>query len=89
MDFYIGTIELFAFPYTINGWFPCDGRLLPISQFQALFAVIGTQYGGNGTTNFALPDLRRSTPDNPDHKPDFTLKMQYYICWQGIFPSRE
>lgn len=55
-----------------------DGRLLSIAQNTALFSLLGTQYGGNGTTNFALPDLRSAAPNG----------LGYYICNQGIFPSR-
>jgi len=55
---YIGEIRLFAFPRVPNGWVACDGHLLSISAFSALFAVIGTIYGGDGVTTFATPDLR-------------------------------
>jgi microcystin-dependent protein len=51
-------IEAFAFGFAPKGWLPCNGQLLPINQYQALFALLGTTYGGNGTTNFQLPDLR-------------------------------
>jgi microcystin-dependent protein len=54
---YIGEIRPFASALP-PGWAPCDGRLLKITDHQALFSAIGTQYGGNGTDNFALPDLR-------------------------------
>src|SRR5690242_748945 len=62
MEVYIGTILLFAGNFAPLNFAFCDGRLLPISQFQALFAILGTTYGGNGTTNFALPDLRGRVP---------------------------
>ena len=55
---YIGQISIYAFNFAPRGWMPCDGRLLPIAQYQALFALIGTTYGGDGRTTFALPDLR-------------------------------
>jgi microcystin-dependent protein len=55
---YISQIEAFAFGFAPKGWALCAGQLLPINQNQALFSLIGTYYGGNGTTNFALPDLR-------------------------------
>jgi len=63
-DQFVGEIRLFGFPRipTGSGWMACDGSLVSISQFQALFAVIGTTYGGNGTSNFALPDLRGRVP---------------------------
>lgn len=62
MDEYLGEIRLCAFDYAPAGWALCNGALLPIAQNQALFSLLGTQYGGNGTTNFALPDLRGRTP---------------------------
>lgn len=62
MDPYIAEIELFAGNYPPTGWFFCDGRELQIAQYQALFAVIGTRFGGNGTTNFKIPDLRGRAP---------------------------
>ena len=55
---FLGQILPVAFNYAPQGWAQCNGQLLPINQNQALFALLGTQYGGNGTTNFALPDLR-------------------------------
>jgi microcystin-dependent protein len=64
-DQYIGQIKAVAFPFAPRGWAQCNGQLLPISQNQALFALLGTQYGGNGTTNFALPDLRGRAIVNP------------------------
>jgi len=55
---YVGQIMPTAFNVIPRGWHLCDGSLLPISQYQAVFALTGTTYGGNGTSNFALPDLR-------------------------------
>jgi microcystin-dependent protein len=57
-DPYVSQIEVFGFNYAPRGWLLCAGQLLPINQYQALFALLGTTYGGNGTTNFMLPDLR-------------------------------
>ncbi|WP_229376727.1 phage tail protein [Fibrella aquatilis] len=54
----MGEMMWFSFNYAPKGWAQCNGQLLPINQNQALFALLGTTYGGNGTTNFALPDLR-------------------------------
>jgi len=53
---FIGEIQVFAFGFCPAGWFPCDGRSLSVSQYAALFSLIGTYYGGNGTTNFNLPN---------------------------------
>ncbi len=55
---FIGQISTFAFAFPPRGWAVCDGALLGIQQNQALYALLGTQFGGNGTSNFALPDLR-------------------------------
>lgn len=61
-DQYVGEIRMFAGSYAPQDWFYCDGRELPISQYQALFVLIGTTYGGNGVTTFGLPDLRGRVP---------------------------
>jgi len=58
MDPFLGEIRIFAGNFAPTGWALCDGSLLQISQNTALFSVVGTLYGGNGTTTFALPDLR-------------------------------
>ena len=55
---FLSEIRLFAFNFPPKGWALCQGQILPISQNTALFSLIGTFYGGNGTSNFALPDLR-------------------------------
>ena len=55
---FLGELRLVAFDFPPKGWAFCGGQLLPINQNQALFALLGTTYGGNGTTTFALPDLR-------------------------------
>jgi microcystin-dependent protein len=59
---FLGEILLFAAAFAPKGWALCNGQLLPINQNQALFSLLGTQYGGNGQTNFALPDLRGCVP---------------------------
>src|SRR5665647_1082016 len=59
---YIGEIRSFGFNFAPYGWFQCNGQLLPISQYSALFSILGTTYGGNGTTNFALPNLQGNSP---------------------------
>jgi len=58
MEPFIGQIAMFGFNFAPRGWAFCDGQLLPISQNQALFSLLGTIYGGDGRTTFALPDLR-------------------------------
>jgi len=59
---YIAQITLFAGNFAPRGWAFCQGQILPIAQNTALFSLLGTQYGGNGTTTFALPDLRGRVP---------------------------
>jgi len=55
-------LRIFSFVFAPKGWALCNGQLLPINQNQALFSLLGTTYGGNGQTNFALPDLRGRVP---------------------------
>ena len=62
MNPFIGQITLFPFNFAPKGWAMCEGQLLPISQYTALFSLLGTYYGGNGVSNFALPDLRGRAP---------------------------
>jgi len=59
---YIAQISCFACSFSPRNWAYCNGQLLPISQYTALFSLVGTFYGGNGTTNFALPDMRGRSP---------------------------
>lgn len=59
---FLAEIRMMSFVFAPRGWALCNGQLLPINQNQALFSLLGTQYGGNGQTNFALPDLRARTP---------------------------
>jgi microcystin-dependent protein len=59
---FLGEIRWVAFDFAPPGWARCDGQLLPINQNQALFALLGTAYGGNGQTTFALPDFRGRAP---------------------------
>jgi microcystin-dependent protein len=59
---FIGEIMVWGGNYAPRGWATCAGQLLPINQNQALYSLIGTQYGGNGQTNFGLPDLRGRMP---------------------------
>jgi microcystin-dependent protein len=75
---YLGQVELFSFNFAPEGWAPCNGQLLPISQNVALMELIGTTYGGNGHTTFALPDLPPRSPEGP----------HYFIALQGAIPSR-
>src|ERR1700674_4199325 len=59
---YVGEIRMFAGNFAPAGWMFCEGQLLPISEFETLFNLIGTTYGGDGQSTFALPDLRGRLP---------------------------
>lgn len=62
MEGFLGEIRMVAFDRPMRGWARCEGQLLPIHQNQALYAILGTRYGGNGVTTFGLPDLRGRVP---------------------------
>ena len=59
---YVGEIRLFSFPRIPSGWFACDGSLKPISEYEVLYTLLGTTYGGDGVNTFAVPDLRGQVP---------------------------
>jgi len=61
-DPFVAEIRIFPFNFAPSGWAFCDGQLLPLSQNTALFSLLGTTYGGNGKSNFALPDLQGNAP---------------------------
>ena len=69
MDPFLGEIRPVPYNFAPLGWAFCQGQILPISQNTALFALLGTTYGGNGTTTFALPDLRGRIPVNKGQAP--------------------
>ncbi|HTJ10863.1 MAG TPA: tail fiber protein [Dinghuibacter sp.] len=62
MDYYLASIIMFGGNFAIKGWALCNGQTLPISAYTALFSIIGTYYGGNGTSNFQLPDMQGRVP---------------------------
>ncbi|MBL3658258.1 phage tail protein [Fulvivirga sediminis] len=72
MDGFISEIRYFGPNWAPRNWFPCDGRLLAISQFTAFYSLIGTLYGGDGRTTFALPDLRGRVPVGSGGGPGLT-----------------
>jgi microcystin-dependent protein len=69
---FLGEIRMFAGNFAPNGWALCNGQLLSIAQNTALFSLLGTSYGGNGTTNFALPNLQNSVPMHWGQGPGLT-----------------
>jgi microcystin-dependent protein len=78
---FIGEVRMFAGSFAPRGWALCDGRLLSISQHSALFSVLGTAYGGDGMTTFALPDLRGRVPLHPGSGPGLTLQGTALTDW--------
>lgn len=72
---FIGEITMFGGNFAPRGWAFCDGQLLPIAQNTALFSILGTTYGGDGRTTFALPDLRGRTPMHPGHGPGLSSRL--------------
>ena len=72
-DPFVAEIRIFGFNFAPKGWAFCDGQLLPISQNTALFSLLGTTYGGDGRSTFALPDLQGSVPVHPGQGPGLSL----------------
>lgn len=72
---FVAEIRMFAGTFAPNGWAMCDGQILPISQNTALFSLLGTFYGGDGKTTFALPDLRGSSPLHPGQGPGLSERF--------------
>lgn len=72
-DPFVAEIRIFPFNVAPKGWAWCDGQLLPLSQNTALFSLLGTTYGGNGKSNFALPDLQGRAPMHPGQGPGLSL----------------
>lgn len=72
-DPFVAEIRIFPFNFAPKGWAWCDGQLLPLSQNTALFSLLGTTYGGNGKSNFALPDLQGRAPMHPGQGPGLSL----------------
>jgi microcystin-dependent protein len=76
---FLGQIELFPYNFAPMNWMPCEGQSIQITQNQALFALIGTTFGGDGQTSFQLPNLKGKEP---------APGLQYCLAMQGIFPQR-
>ncbi len=72
-DPFVAEIRIFPFNFAPKGWAWCDGQLLPLSQNTALFSLLGTTYGGDGRSNFALPDLQGCAPMHPGQGPGLSL----------------
>src|SRR3954471_25080315 len=72
-DPFVAEIRIFAFNFAPKGWAFCDGQLLPLSQNTALFSLLGTTYGGDGKSNFALPNMQGNVPMHPGQGPGLSL----------------
>ena len=72
-DPFVAEIRIFAFNFAPKGWAFCDGQILPLSQNTALFSLLGTTYGGDGKSTFALPNLQGSAPMHPGQGPGLSL----------------
>jgi microcystin-dependent protein len=73
MDPFVAEIRIFPFNFAPKGWAFCDGQLLPLSQNTALFSLLGTTYGGDGKSNFALPNMQGNAPMHPGQGPGLSL----------------
>ena len=73
-DPFLAEIRIFPFSFAPKGWAFCDGQLMPLSQNTALFALLGTTYGGDGKSTFALPDLQGASPMHPGQGPGLSLR---------------
>jgi microcystin-dependent protein len=73
MDPFVAEIRIFPFNFAPKGWAFCDGQLLPLSQNTALFSLLGTTYGGDGKSTFALPDMQGNAPMHPGQGPGLSL----------------
>ena len=78
MQVFLGSMLLVPYNFVPTGWALCNGQLLHISQNTALFSLLGTTFGGDGVTTFALPDHRSNMPSG----------LHWVIALTGIFPSR-
>ncbi len=76
MDEYIGIIKIFGGNFAPKGWFTCNGQLLSIAQYSALFSLLGTTYGGDGITTFALPNLQSRAPIGMGQGPGLSYRAQ-------------
>ena len=81
----MGTVSTFAFGYCPKYWAAADGSLLSIQQYSALYSLFGTQYGGNGTTTFALPKVSVLTAPGSGG----SRKLTVCVATSGIYPSRD
>lgn len=82
-DPFVGEIMLFSARYCPEDWVEADGRLLPVRGYDVLYTLLGNSYGGDGKTNFALPDLRKAIPAAAT---DQQKQLRYCIAMRGDYP---
>lgn len=85
IDPYIGMIKLYPYNFIPMGWAKCDGATLPINQYNALYSLLGIRFGGDGHSNFKLPDLTNALPFSNNVAPN---NYVYCIALSGLYPSR-
>jgi microcystin-dependent protein len=88
MDEMLAIVKLFAGTYTPIGYMDCNGQTLPVSHYQALYSLLGNNYGGNGVQSFNLPDLRPVGPDGKK-RPWNANEPRSIICVEGLYPQRD
>lgn len=79
MDYLMGQIQLFPYNFIPVGWLPCNGATYQMQQYTALYSLIGTKFGGDGKTTFAVPNMQGAEP---------IPGMAYAICCEGLYPQR-
>ena len=86
---FLGEIRAFGFGFAPRGWAACDGQILPIVQNQSLYSLLGTTYGGDGRTTFALPDLRGRVPIDagPTHAQGSTGGNETHVLQLAELPA--
>lgn len=88
-DGYLAQVMLFAGNFAPRNWAFCDGRILQINPNTALFSLLGTMYGGDGKSSFALPDLREKDESGTPHLGYQIGKPSWIICTNGMYPTRD
>ena len=93
MDCYIGSIFQFSFNFAPKGWYVCHGQLYSITQYSAVYSLLGNKFGGDNKTTFALPDLRVKKADGSYYQYGeiMTNGLPYadsYMCMFGLYPPR-
>ena len=88
MEPILGQIIQVPWHWNMRGWAQCRGQLLPIQQYTALYSLLGTNYGGDGHTNFALPDLR-PRDENKQPREWAYNELVSHIAMEGVYPARD